>query len=208
MEQIIAHFTGTTTFDKLRIEQIAAGLHHGCSTDQISIRDAHSNDSADAISEDEEFVISAVSPTTACMFAIGQGWTLPGRSYFSFLTAKVYSGELSHSNFSIRVQKKVDNRLHTTFPEVLNSRSPKAPASYNRSISISLEALPKEILLGRHISTLYPPRSSMPRPRSRRQKLRISSSTFSLIMPRRIIHMWTNTHSARSFRISIRYLLF
>ena len=72
MEQIITHFTGTTTFDKSRLRQIAAGLHHRRLDDQPSTCDADSSDSAEATSEDEEFTISAVSPTTARTFAIEQ----------------------------------------------------------------------------------------------------------------------------------------
>lgn len=83
MEHIIEDFTGTTVFDKSHLAEVAASLGHPRSVGQPYIRDANSTDPTETTSEDEEFTISTVSPTTARKLTTHFGWrTPPCRSLF------------------------------------------------------------------------------------------------------------------------------
>ncbi|KAF9629126.1 hypothetical protein BFW01_g10329 [Lasiodiplodia theobromae] len=104
LEQIVEHSTGTVCFEKARLAHLLA-----------SLRPAAHDYGPRATSEDEDFTINPVSPTSA-----------------------LYSGELSHSNFSLRLQQRVERRLNEAVPE-LQGR-PDAPADSPSAIKLRSQA--------------------------------------------------------------------
>ena len=120
MEEIIRHYTGFTTFDKLTLGSIARSIQSQ-SADSVGqqLREV-SSDPADSLGDDEEFTINPVSPTTAGKPEIQPFFPQFG---FLFLISTVYTGEFSHCQFSSHVQRRINEGLENSSSEVRQQKS-------------------------------------------------------------------------------------
>lgn len=185
LEQIVEHSTGTVCFEKARLADILASLRPA----------AHGH----ATSEDEDFTINPVSPTTACEFT---------RSRFPAVTltsSKAYSGELSHSNFSLRLQQRVERRLNEAVPEVRRPASPITNVSAHLS-SYKADRMLQQTHHRRSSFALRHPLSSMRLALSHHPKLQRSLPTSFSNSPRQIIRTSTSKPCNKNWEDSIRCL--
>ena len=115
MEDIIRHYTGLATFDKPFIVNFARSLESsGTALGRQQSRDLTS-EGAESVEGGEEFRIDPVSSTTT-----GKPVTQNSSSLLDLpvLTYEVYTGELSHCDFSDNVHRKLNEGLKGSYSEV------------------------------------------------------------------------------------------